>query len=433
MNQRRTGRMLWPLLLAAAAAWSDGGATLVVSTAGTGAVVVVDGTERGPAPQTVVVNVPAAGREVRLELRLAGKMVRAASFVLAPGETLVWTGIVLDAEGQPVMPSGLGQTPAPQPAAPAFPPPSWPAYLRVHRLPTAQSYRVSAIDGMPQVLVPAGSLTIGSTPEQAERAISLAAQTGTPEEQRLRSETPAHQVFVSGYWMDLHEVTCAQYAQFLNAARPTDAERKQWVLLAEETKKSPFESGLGFTDGQYVPTKGADLYPVSHVTWEGAAAYARWAGRSLPSEAQWERAARAGAEGLFYAWPGEAPPPMVGNLCDATHVGKYQMVKKTGRWFVGYDDGFAGTSPVCSFQPNDFGLFDLMGNLWEWCLDSYGADYYAHSPNKDPVNTAASEFGRVLRGGAFLNAPWSVRPACRLFSKPEVAGVAFGFRCVQAP
>ncbi len=409
-------------------------ATVVVGTQPAGASVLVDGVEQGTTPATVLVNLPdGQPREVLLEVKLSGRVGRAARVVLGPGETLVWTGVNLAAgDGATVRPTELTRPVAP--TAEAFPPAGWPGYLMGYRPPAGLRFRVSGRDQMPQVLLPAGAFTMGSTAEQVEQAIRLATQTGTPEEVRLRSEGPAHQVRLSACWMDLHEVTCEQYCRFLNELQPSAEERQSWVVVRGEAAKNiPFQPLLELREGRYAPLAKYEQHPVTFVSWVGATAYAQWAGRRLPTEAEWERAARGGQPHRFWAWPDEAPPHSAGNFCDTTHVQRFPAIKRPGRYFLGYEDGYEGTAPVCSFAPNGLGLFDLMGNVWEWCQDTYDAGFYAKSPALDPVNEGPSQLGRVVRGGAFMNAPWSVRPACRLFEQPAVNGVFFGFRCAASP
>ncbi|MCC7493800.1 MAG: SUMF1/EgtB/PvdO family nonheme iron enzyme [Fimbriimonadaceae bacterium] len=419
---------------------AEGTATLVLTARPDGALVVVDGQEAGRTPLTLVLPVPAGtARELTVEVRLPGYQPRRATVTLSVGETLVWSGILLQPiGGETVAPTGpttpLGPGPTITVGGEAFPPAGWPAYLGGFRPPAGLRFRVARRDAMPQVLLPAGEFQMGSTTEQVEQALRLAAQTGTAEEGRLRSESPARMVRLEAYWLDLHEVTVEQYCRFLNDVKPTSEERLKWVgVVGEAGKGVPFPPLLQQRDGVYSPLDKYAQHPVPYVSFAGAEAYARWAGRRLPSEAEWERAARATTAGAFWGWPGEQPPLGAGNLCDLSHVGRFPQIKKPGRYFLGYDDGYDGTAPVAAGNPNAWGLYDLLGNLWEWCADVYAADYYATGPASNPLNSAPAGGPRVLRGGAFLNAPWAVRPGCRLFEQPTVTGVAFGFRCAQTP
>lgn len=420
--------LAWATLAGAQA----GSATLVVATRPDGAAVVVDGTERGRTPATLTIDMPEnRARQVRVELRLAGYETRYAVVRIGPGETLVWTNITLAKEGEPVTPQ---PQPQPQPQPPVADsgalPSNWPDYLKGLKLPAGLRLRVAAKDDMPQVWVPAGELAMGSSAEQIEEAVRLSRVAGKVDEAWLKAEAPVHQVKLKGYWMDLHEVTATQYCRFLNETNPTLANRRKWVNLAGERRDIPFVPSITMDGARFAPVKNMELYPVSFVSWHGAAAYAKWAGRSLPTEAQWERAARGGQAGKLFAWDGDTPPAGSGNLCDASHVQRFAQVKRPGRWFVGYDDGYDQLAPVCSFRPNALGVFDLIGNVTEWCRDGYAADYYQRSPASDPANEQDSSSGRVVRGGSFLTAPWATRPGCRLYAAAETCGVDFGFRCV---
>jgi formylglycine-generating enzyme required for sulfatase activity len=183
---------------------------------------------------------------------------------------------------------------------------------------------------------------------------------------------------------------------------------------------------------------GSDLksrakHPVVHIAWDDAVAYAKWAGKRLPTEAEWEFAARGGLEGKRYYWGDELRPG--------------------GRWMANIwqgdfprdnrgDDGFAGTAPVKSFPPNAYGLYDMAGNVWEWCADWYRADYYASSPKNNPQGPESSidpegrgEPKRVQRGGSFLcsdNYCIRYRAGSRGQGAPDTGLSHTGFRCVRS-
>ena len=235
-------------------------------------------------------------------------------------------------------------------------------------------FRVCARDGMPQVLIPAGEFAMGTTAEQLEAAFGReAAEAGL-----AANEQPARQVFVSAFWMDLHEVTVDQYRRFCQA------------------------TGHGVSDA----CRAANTQPrnpVVGVSWEDAAAYAKWAGRELPTEAQWEKAARAGTT-TIYPW-GE-------------------------RWDGGKVVSNDSAKPVGSAPPNRYGLFEMIGNVEEWCRDWYDEGWYARQPSRDPVNTTRSTF-RVVRGGsAGIGLP-HLRPAVRHWDYPDCRFRSYGFRCVS--
>jgi formylglycine-generating enzyme required for sulfatase activity len=225
-----------------------------------------------------------------------------------------------------------------------------------------------------------------------------------------RNERPTHRVKVDGFWMDRHHVTNAEFRRFVQATRyVTTAERKpDWdtikVQVAPGTSKPP-ESALVAgamvfmgTDRpvslddwsqwwRYVPgadwqhpqgpgssIEGKDTHPVVQVSYEDALAYARWAGKSLPTEAQWEFAARGGLEQATYAWGDEFQPngKRMANTWGAEQ-GRFPVVSPQA-------GGAAGTVSVGTFPPNGYGLFDMTGNAWQWVADWYRADYFEQHP-----------------------------------------------------
>ncbi|MCX6376749.1 MAG: SUMF1/EgtB/PvdO family nonheme iron enzyme [Armatimonadetes bacterium] len=302
----------------------------------------------------------------------------------------------------------------------------WPEYLRDFVPTTEARFRVCAKDGMPQVLILSGEFTMGN--DSGDEA-----------------EKPAKKVFISAFWMDMHEVTYEQYARFLNDVKPDDDQRKEWLKLqgepqAEHNVGFAYGPKISFDDGKYVAQEEFRRYPAAWVTWQGADAYAKWAGRSLPTEAQWERAARAGKEGQTYVW-GEGPPtPGAGNFADES----YKKVWPKLSALTGYNDGFSVASPVCSFRPNTFSLYDMAGNLSEFCLDVYALDWYSRMPDRDPVNLAeptppppGQSGDRVRRGGHWATGAFGpqdrVLRSLRLSERPVQtrAWDNTGFRCVS--
>lgn len=271
---------------------------------------------------------------------------------------------------------------------------------------------------------------------------------------------PLHSVTVSGFFMDEHEVTNAQFAAFVKATGyVTVAERKpsakdypgvpDSALVAGSAVFSPPTQAVSLADPlqwwQYVAgadwrhplgpqssVEGKEAEPVVQVCYGDAAAYARWAGKRLPTEAEWEYAARAGGKPSLYYW---------GN-----------QLKPNGRWaaniFQGTfphnntsEDGFPFLAPVKSFSPNAFGLYDMDGNVWEWCADFYRPDYYARSRRKNPKGPGdsydADEPGaekHVQRGGSFLcSDQYCIRYKAGSRGKGETASASnnLGFRCVK--
>ncbi|HUY31537.1 MAG TPA: formylglycine-generating enzyme family protein [Pirellulales bacterium] len=271
---------------------------------------------------------------------------------------------------------------------------------------------------------------------------------------------PSHEVEVDGFWMDRTEVTNAQFARFVEATG--------YVTIAEQTPKAEDYPGAAAEnlvagsivfrppDGAvdlaaepqwwiYVP--GADWrhpegaasdidarqdHPVVHVGWLDAAAYARWAGKRLPTEAEWELAARGGAEGKRFVWGDEL---LVGGAWQANIWQGDFPSENTA------DDGYTGTAPVATFPANGFGLYDMAGNVWEWCSDWYRPDYYGKSAKRNPHGPPSSndpwEPGvpkRVQRGGSYLcSDAYCVRyrPGARGKGAIDSGATHVGFRCVK--
>jgi formylglycine-generating enzyme required for sulfatase activity len=177
---------------------------------------------------------------------------------------------------------------------------------------------------------------------------------------------------------------------------------------------------------------GLEKHPVVQVCWDDAMAYAKWAGKRLPTEAEWEYAARGGLTNAAFIWGSELTPggKWNGNIWQ----GKFPTENTSA-------DGFPGTAPVATFAPNGYGLYDMAGNVWEWCADWYQPEYYAQSPAKNPPGPQESydpnEPGvmkRVMRGGSFLCSDvycTGYRPSARMKSSPDTALSHTGFRCVR--
>ena len=227
-------------------------------------------------------------------------------------------------------------------------------------------------DGAEMILIPAGEFIMGS-PEGE----------GSDDD-----EHPQHTVFLDAFYIDKREVTNAQYKQFMRATG-----HKAPSYWNDEKYNQPNQ-------------------PVVGVTWHDAVAYAKWAEKRLPTEAEWEKAARGGLVGKKYPW-GDSISHDDANYSD-----------------TGGRDQWSKTSPVGSFPPNGYGLYDMAGNVWEWCADWYDSNYYSISPSENPAGPSSGSY-RVLRGGSWYGAQLSIRCAHRGRRGARGMHGSLGFRCAQ--
>jgi formylglycine-generating enzyme len=255
-------------------------------------------------------------------------------------------------------------------------------------------------------------------------------------------EAPARRVQVDGFWIDRHPVTNREFGRFVadtgyvtfaeRAPDPVDYPdaRPELLVPASAVFHRP-RHGVDLRDhhnwwllvpgadwrhpqGPASSLDGLDDHPVVHVAWSDVEAYARWAGKELPTEAEWECAARGGLDGATYAWGDDFAPG--GRLMANTWQGEFP-IENTLR------DGYEGTSPVGAFPPNGYGLHDMIGNVWEWT-----ADWYDDDPAATPIPR------KVAKGGSHLCAPnycRRYRPAARMPEPVDTTTSHIGFRCVD--
>ena len=265
----------------------------------------------------------------------------------------------------------------------------------------AEIAEINTPEGM--VLIPAGSFEMGSADEEAHA-----------------DEQPVHTVHLDAFYMDEYEVTNAQFKAFVDAnpqwQKDNIEDRFHWGSYHH------WGSYLAYWTGTDYPAGKAE-HPVTHVSWYAAMAYAEWAGKLLPTEAEWEYAARGGLAGQKYPWGDTISP------ADANY-----------NWNVG------DTTPVGQYPANGYGLYDMTGNVWEWCLDAYDGSFYAVSD--DSRNPIAGEMSiqelrenfasiptdpsRVLRGGSWYFVAQNLRVALRNGSTPTYTSANYGFRCARA-
>jgi len=247
--------------------------------------------------------------------------------------------------------------------------------------PTPTSLPASLVDafGVTMRLVPAGTFEMGS-------------------ENGDRDEQPIHEVFLNDFYIDQYEVTNALYA----------------ACVAAGACELPSSSD-SWTRSSYYGDARYDTYPVIYVSWEDAKTYCEWREARLPTEAEWEKAARGGLEGMDYPWGNESPTCTPG--------------AENGAQFESCEDD---TLEVGSFAPNGYGLYDMAGNTWEWVVDLYDSEYYGSAPDTYPTPSDTDE-SRVLRGGSWDDSDGFLRVANRFRNSPDFTINGIGFRCAHSP
>lgn len=288
-------------------------------------------------------------------------------------------------------------------------------------------------------------------------------------DRHYREEAPVHQVTVDEFWIDRFAVTNAEFARFVEATGyVTFAERvpnaadypgalpellvPASVVFRKPTQRVDLRNAYNWWS--YVPGAdwrqplGADstiddlgAHPVVHIAYEDAEAFAHWAGKELPTEAEWEFAARAGLAGAEYAWGSEFAPD--GRMMANTWQGEFPLHNLL-------TDGYEWTAPVGSYSPNGYGLYDMIGNVWEWTSDWYQEHHHAegaccdsHNPrggareqSYDPRIPDVRIPRKVMKGGSYLCAPnycRRYRPAARMSQPIDTSTCHLGFRCIVRP
>jgi formylglycine-generating enzyme required for sulfatase activity len=237
------------------------------------------------------------------------------------------------------------------------------------------------------------------------------------------AEAPVHEVHISAFLIDRAEVTNAEFAAFVaSTGHVTDAERSGRGWHWETRWREVASADWRHPHGPHSSLDGLARHPVVQVSWHDARAYCEWAGARLPTEAEWERAAR-GAGDRSFAW-GDSPPDAGGKF--RASYGSNDCCAADDR------DGYRYTAPAGSFAPGHSaeGAWDLTGNVWEWVADTFEADYYARSPRVDPRNDAAG-VSKVIRGGGWGNNPWGLRATLRHDNPPGIGLSMVGFRCAR--
>ncbi|MFC6155468.1 formylglycine-generating enzyme family protein [Kribbella jiaozuonensis] len=279
--------------------------------------------------------------------------------------------------------------------------------------------------GIEQVVLEGGSFAMGNT---------------NGDENVGDGETPVHTVELSPYSIDATSVTNADFARFVDATGyRTEAEIFGYsavfhLALAAEPEElmgpasgTPWWAGVRGADwrhpgGSRSDLDGLDEHPVVHVSWNDAVAYCKWAGRRLPTEAEWEYASRGGLDGARYPWGDEL-------IDDEWRCNIWQGDFPRANT---EEDGFLTTAPARTFEPNGYGLWQMVGNIWEWCGDWFGPRYYKFSPTENPHGPSLGA-ARVIRGGSYLchdSYCNRYRNAARSSNTPESSMGNAGFRTV---
>jgi sulfatase modifying factor 1 len=278
--------------------------------------------------------------------------------------------------------------------------PDWPG----HRGVSVVAYGPGP-DAAGMALVPGATFEMGTDPSELARLMQVF---GVKRAELFSGESPRHRVTVGPFRLDAHEVTNAQFKSFLGA-------NPQWLRARAPASSHNGNYLKDWRGGEYPEGKGD--HPVVNVSWYAAASFCRWAGKRLPTEAEWEWAARGGLEGGAFPWGDEPAHPSRANY---------------------HESGLGTTTPVARYPANGYGLFDMAGNVWEYLADEWGP--YPSTPQVNPVAGGMHAGGdallavksrRVIRGGSWGGAPVNLRVAYRDSHPPENARDFVGFRCAQ--
>ena len=269
--------------------------------------------------------------------------------------------------------------------------------------------------------------------------MGTADEVGFPED----GEGPVREVEVTSFRIDATAVTNAQFSRFVkDTGYRTEAERFGWSFVfhsfVPEETATRVDQTVAITpwwwpvdgatwsnpEGPETNLAGRWDHPVVHVSWNDAIAFCDWAGKRLPTEAEWELAARGGKQGARYPW-GDELTPEGQHLCNIWQ-GTFPDADSE-------EDGFAGTAPVKSFPPNGFGLYNVSGNVWEWCSDWFSPDFHLKGPQKNPRGPESGD-AKAMRGGSYLcheSYCNRYRIAARSANTPDSSTGNLGFRCAQ--
>jgi formylglycine-generating enzyme required for sulfatase activity len=317
----------------------------------------------------------------------------------------------------------------------------WLAYMGASASESARAPLVNSI-GMLLVRIPAGDFIMGSE-ESPDSLAKDYPQLQRKRFEKLQDEAPAHRVRISrDFCLGAHEVTVGQFRRFVETTGFVPESIKDGTGAygyRKDYDPGKTERGDAFEgrDPRYSWLNPGfaqtDTHPVVNISYADALAFAAWLSQleglryRLPTEAEWEYAARAGTRTRYHSGDDPASLLKVANVFDADSAVNWVRWKDMA---LSGSDGYAFTSPVGSFAPNAWGLFDMHGNAWEWVSDWHGDDYYAHSPVVDPQGPATGDV-KVRRGGSWHTWPFYARASYRNYNAPSSRYTLLGFRLVR--
>ena len=282
------------------------------------------------------------------------------------------------------------------------------------------------------VLVPGGTFWMGISADETDRAIEDCKTEFKKEAASCKglvlSAQPRHQITLDPFSLDPYEITNQQFEQFVQATSyQTTAEKEGSASV--RIGNQGWQERRGATWRQ--PEAGPEVFasdranhPVVNVSWHDAEAYCRWAGKRLPTEAEFEYATRAGTQTTYWWGNFLSGPRQVANVADESGRNRLSVI------IAGYDDGAVTTAPVGSYEANPFGLFDMTGNVTEWVEDRYDGQYYRKSPERNPTGPSSGDH-RMIRGGSWNDTLFALRPTVRDGGAPTKRDTRTGFRCAQ--
>ena len=289
--------------------------------------------------------------------------------------------------------------------------------------------------GMKLVLIPSGSFEMGSYDSADDLALEGIA---VPDGCDLNHESPKHRVEISRpFYLGQYEVTRGQFGLFVTeSGYKTEAERDGRGASGYNPEKSwgsEYKLDNSWRKTGFVQT---DDHPVVNVSWNDAVEYCKWLSQKegrhyrLPTEAEWEYACRAGTQTQYST--GDTPSTLkgFGNFKDRAFEKKFPIANHENYPSFQFDDGISFTAAVGNFQPNQFDLYDMHGNVWEWCSDTYDEQYYGKRAKIDPTGPSEQGLLRVHRGGSLSSTPVRVRSAYRARYTPDSRAFDIGFRLV---